>query len=324
MALTGPALIADIGGTNARFALAFPGEREARDALVLRCADYAGPEQAARAYLERTAPARRPMRGAFAFAGPITGDRVAMTNHAWSFSIAEVERSLGFEHLAVVNDFIAVAMAVPRLAPEDVTVIGPALAGQHGMPIGVLGPGTGLGVSVLVPAGQRYLALATEGGHATLPAVTEREWAVIRKLQGLFGHVSVERCLSGPGLVNLYNALAALDGREPDNLTPGDVSERGLDGSDPHCAEALRMFFALMGSAAGNLALSVGARGGIVLAGGILPRMTEAFAASDFRERFEAKGRFRAYLKDIPTTVMMHPYPAFLGLTELVSRATVA
>jgi glucokinase len=311
-----PGLIADIGGTNARFALAVPGE-EPRHALVLPCAEFAGPAEAAEAYLARVSPDQRPVRAAFAIAAAVTGDAVEITNNAWKFSIAETERRLGVERLQVVNDFTAVALCVPLLQQSHRVAIGGGAA-VPALPIGVLGPGTGLGVSALVPGAGTWHALATEGGHVTMPAANAREARVIDWLRGLYEHVSAERVLSGPGLMSLYSALNEIDGKEPLPYTPDVISAKGLDGSCPVCRETLQMFFAMLGTIAGNVALTLGARGGVYIAGGILPRMVEAFAASPFRARFEAKGRFHPYLAAIPTYLITHPYPAFLGLSGLV------
>lgn len=315
-----PGLIADIGGTNARFALAGP-DREPRHPLVLPCAEFAGPDEAAAAYLRRVAPGCRPARAAFAVAGPVAGDTVAMTNHVWRFSIEAVRESLGLASLQVVNDFTAVALAVPLLRPEHRVAVGGEGAPMAGTPIGVIGPGTGLGVSALVPReGGGWTTLAAEGGHVTMAPVDEREDAVLSWLRGLYGHVSAERVVSGPGLVNLYSALCELEDVEPEPLGPDQITHRGLKGENPLCAEAVRLFFAMLGTVAGNLALTLGARQGVYIAGGIVPRFVEALKASRFRERFEAKGRFRGYLAPVPTHVVTHPYPAFLGLAGLVGR----
>ncbi len=316
MADDAPGLIADIGGTNARFALVVPGE-DPKHALVLPCIDYAGPAEAARAYLHRVAPGCQPARAAFAVAGPVAGDHVAMTNHPWRFSAREVRDRLGAEHLDVVNDFTAVALSVPRLKAQDLVNVGGG-APIPDMPIAALGPGTGLGMSGLIPSSGGFTALVTEGGHATMPAADDRESQVLDWLRGLFDHVSAERVLSGPGLVNLYSALCELDGKEPEPMPPDQVSSQAIDGSCPICAEALAMFFAMLGTVAGNFALSLGARQGVYIAGGIVPRLKDAFLRSRFRDRFEAKGRFRPYLAAIPIHLIVHRYPAFLGLAALV------
>lgn len=316
-----PGLIADIGGTHVRFALVYPGETEPRDPLVLRCADYPSPNTAAEAYLTAVAPPVRPGRGAFAVASPVTGDVVDLTNYTWHFSIDDVRRILSFDRLEVVNDFTALALAIPHLTADDFTKLGGG-APVADTPIGIVGPGTGLGVSALVPTPDGgWVALATEGGHVTMAARTAREFAVLQWLDKQFDHVSAERVLSGPGLVNLYTALAAVNNRTPAYSSPDAISTRALDGTCPICGEALDMFFAMLGTVAGNLALSLGARGGIVIAGGIVPRLADAFAASQFRRRFEDKGRFKDYLAAIPCSLLTHPYPAFAGLTGLIRKS---
>ncbi|WP_142850035.1 glucokinase [Telmatospirillum sp. J64-1] len=312
-----PGLIADIGGTNARFALAWPGG-EVSDIKVFRCNEHQGPEVAAAVYLDEVKPPLRPVRAAFAVASPVTEDRVDLTNHPWSFSISGVRDHLGLDHLRVVNDFTAIALCVPHLTKKQRVRVGMAEHAVADAPIAVLGPGTGLGVSVLVPHGADWIALPTEGGHVTMPALTAREAAVIEVLSREFGHVSAERMISGPGLTNIYHALCTLENKPRKHLSPGMVSERALDETDPICMEALQIFFAMFGTVAGNMALSVGARGGVYVAGGIIPQLMTAFLASDFRARFEAKGRFQDYLAQIPVFVITHPYPAFLGLGGLV------
>lgn len=312
------ALIADIGGTHARFALVDAAGYVGQP-MVMRCADHAGPAQAAQAFLAAQDGGVHLRRAAFAVASPIIGDSVDLTNSAWHFSIAQVRRDLGLERLDVINDFTAVALSVRHLAPEHLLKVGGGVAAA-GCPIAVLGPGTGLGVSALVPdSSGQWTALATEGGHVTLAAANAHEDAVLDWLRQRFGHVSAERILSGPGMVNLYEALAALRGVPAAYSTPDAISQRGQDGSCPLCRETLDLFFAMLGNVAGNLALSVGARGGVFIAGGILPRMQGAFAQSDFRRRFEDKGRFQTYLSPIPTWLVIHPQPAFAGLAGLVA-----
>ncbi len=313
-----PALIADIGGTHVRFALVTPGQAPA-ETVVMRCSDYVGPAEAAKAYLRAVAPGVVPLRAAFAVASPVAGDRVELTNSPWSFSIAATGAALGLERFAVVNDFAAVALSTPYLGPDDLVGIGGGGA-VAGAPVAALGPGTGLGVSALVRGEDgRWVALATEGGHVTMAAFDAREAELLAWLRHRFGHVSAERVLSGPGLVSLYEAVAARNGRQPVYNTPDAISQRALDDTCAVCRETLDSFFAMLGTVAGNLALTLGARGGIYLAGGILPRMADAFAASGFRVRFEAKGRFQPYVASIPTWLVVHPQPAFAGLAGLVT-----
>lgn len=313
-----PGLIADIGGTHARFALVRPGE-QASDALTVRCADYRTPEDGIEAYLRSVAPPDRPTRAVFAVAGAIDGEDVAMTNHPWSISSRNLRENLDLADLTLINDFVAVALSVPHLSDEYLIQVGGG-AVRAGMPKGVIGPGTGLGVSALAPAGEGWIPLATEGGHVTLAPADEVENTVLASLRKKIGHVSAERFVSGPGLVNLYVAMCQLENR-PALYTSADmISRRALEGSCNQCKEALEMFFAMLGTVAGNLALTLGARGGIYLAGGILPRMIEAFQASGFRRRFEDKGRFHDYVAAIPTFVITHPFPAFVGLARMVDE----
>lgn len=320
-AMPRPALIADIGGTNVRFALVAGGAPEAL--RVLHTADYPHIAAAVRAYLDQAAPATAPAAAAFAVASPVAGDDVRMTNRDWSFSIDRLRQDLGLETLHVINDFAAIALAVPHLGAEDVARIGGGAAAE-GAPIAVIGPGTGLGVSLLVRTPGCWTPVATEGGHVTLAAADDREAEVIAHLRRRFGHVSAERALSGPGLVNLHAALAAIAGQAEQAAAvaePTDITARALAGSDPLCRDAVAMFCAMLGTVAGDLALSLGAQGGVYIAGGIVPDLGALFAATDFRARFEAKGRFKGYMAAIPTFVITMAQPAFTGLAALLEEA---
>ena len=315
-------LIADIGGTNARFALA-DADGTYRHARVLQCDDHRDLGAACQAYLADVARGDRPRRAAMAIASPVTGDRVAMTNHRWSFSIAETRDRLGLDDLRMLNDFAAVAHALPHLGRADLVPVGGGQA-VTGAPIAVLGAGTGLGVAGLIPTGRGWRTVESEGGHVTMPAMTDREAAVLAILRGRFGHVSAERLLSGPGLLNLHQALEQVDGTAAAEAgEPSDVTGRALDGSCPRSVAALAMFAEMLGTVAADLALTLGARGGIYLAGGIVPRISDFLLASGFRSRFEDKGRFEPYLAGIPTFAIIHPLPAFVGLAHLVAEGDV-
>ena len=313
-------LVGDIGATNARFGLVAPGGTLLHS-NTYACDDFATIDDAIGAYLDTRGDLPMPRVGALAIAAAITSDEIRMTNHPWSFSVRVLRDRLGFERLVVINDFTAVAMAVPLLAETDRLPVGGGAPRAH-RTIAVLGPGTGLGVSGLVPAGSEWIALSGEGGHVTMAPVSERENAVLDLMRARFDHVSAERCISGPGLVNLYNSLAALDGVPAAPYTPAQITDPEIGQQDPLCREATAMFCAMLGTVAGNLALSLGAQGGVYIAGGIVPKLGSRFAESEFRERFEAKGRMRPYLAAIPTYVITHRLPAFLGcaaeLTKLV------
>ncbi|MGA2124673.1 MAG: glucokinase [Xanthobacteraceae bacterium] len=315
-------LVGDIGATNARFALVGPDDGAFRRVRVLACDHYATLEQAIRRYLdEELAPAGLPRveAAAIAVAAPITGDQVTLTNHPWSFSIRELRGSLGLDRLVVVNDLAAMAAAAPRLEPDQLSQVGGG-APAAGAPSGVIAPGSGLGAAAIVPTGDGWEALPGEGGHVTMAPATPRESAVLERMRSRFDHVSAERVVSGPGLVNLYNTLCELDGVPAASYTAPQITDAEIGEHEPYCREAVDMFCAMLGTLAGDLALTLGARGGIYIAGGIVPKLGSAFAASGFRRRFEDKGRLRAYLTAIPTWVIIHPFPAFPGLVALLTK----
>lgn len=307
-------LIADIGGTNARFALAdgngFFEEK------IFKCADYSGPAEAARAYLDAVRPEKMPHTAAIAIAAAVTGDLIEMANHHWRFSIADMQKTLGLAHLSVMNDFKAIALAIPHLKPHCLRQIGTGRV-QPQAPIGIIGPGTGLGVASLVWDGTRYRAVPGEGGHVTMPSRTQREFDVFQEImrEKTYHHISAERVCSGKGLVNIYNALRALDGRgDLPERTPEEISKAAISGACGLCHEALSLMIGFLGTIAGNLALTIGAHGGIYIAGGIVMQLGEYFYESDFRKQFTSKGRLEDYLAPIPTFVITHSFPAFVGL----------
>lgn len=302
-------LLADIGGTNARFALSESGGRPYA-IHAEPCAQHPSLEEAIAAYLERVQA--RPQRAAVAVAMALTGDRVQMTNHVWSFSIAAARARLGLKQLLVLNDFTALALAIPHLQASERRQIGGGAAVADA-PIALIGPGTGLGMSGLIPAGERYIPLQSEGGHATYGAATKRETQILAELGKRFNHISAERLISGPGLVNLYQALAAIEGLPADPLTPPEISARALAGACRLCQEALDTFCVMLGTAAGNLVLTLGARGGVYIGGGIVPRLHDYFSRSPFRASFEHRGRFSAYLAAVPSYVILAEHPALLG-----------
>ncbi len=310
-----PRLIADIGGTHARFALA-QGEA-VREEAALACTDFAGPLEAARKFLDDVKiESGRLREAAFAIAAPIAGaDQINMTNVHWRFSVSELRRQLGLRRLIVLNDFTALAMSVRYLPADELIHAGGEQTAPRA-PIAVLGPGTGLGVSGLIPAGEHWVPLQGEGGHVSLAPDNDREVALLQQLWRRYGHVSAERVISGPGLVNLYEAICAVERKEPQSLQPVDIMQRGVEGRCPMCAEALRTFCGLFGSVTGNLVLTLGALGGVYIGGGIVPRMGEYFMRSPFHERYLGKGRYRDYLAPVPIRIITAPHPAFVGLAH--------
>ena len=311
----GARLLADVGGTNARFAWqAGPGGLIDQQ-ITLPTAAYPGIADAIRDYLQRIARAAPPACS-IAIANPVVGDAVRMTNHHWSFSIEALRQEIGLQRLLVVNDFTALALALPALQPEELRQVGGGSA-QPAAPIGLIGPGTGLGVSGLLPDGHGgWVPLQGEGGHITLAGRTPRERAVLERIEARYGHASAERAVSGQGLVDVYRSLCELDRPQapPPALSAAEISAAALAEDDPLAREAVLLMCAFLGTAAGNLALTLGALGGVYIGGGIVPRLGEAFARSDFRERFESKGRFRELLARIPVYVIhAERSPALLG-----------
>jgi glucokinase len=315
----GARLLADIGGTNARFALETgPGRFEAIE--VLACQDHATLADAMRAYLAlpQAAALHESIRhAAIAIANPITGDQVRMTNHHWAFSIEALRRECGFDTLVVVNDFSALARSLPHLGEHKLQVGGGVPVADA--PLGLLGAGTGLGVSGLIPSAAGWTALRSEGGHVSFSPVNELEVAILQYAWREFEHVSAERLLSGAGVELIYRALSDRAGR-PDSLAAPEISRRALSGECALCDEVLEAFCGMLGTIAGNLAVTLGAQGGVYIGGGIVPRLGERFLQSSFRRRFEQKGRFSAYLAQVPTYVITAQYPAFLGVSAILSE----
>jgi glucokinase len=311
-----PRLVADLGGTHCRFALAFPDE-PLEQGRTVDDPGFRSPADAASAYLSMLpAGSPRPVEAVFAVAAPVAGDLVRFTNRNWTFSVEETGRQLGLAQLRVINDFEAVAHALPALGPADCAKLGGGDAAA-GAPMAAIGPGTGLGVAALLQAGGRRIALSSEAGHLSFAPQDETDLAVWRVLKARFGRVSAERLLSGPGLVNLHSALAIVRGVSAPQLAPADVTERGCAGRDPLCAEVLQRFSGLLGSYAGDIALAFAARGGVYLGGGIAPKLGFGFNAAAFREGFVAKGRLRPYLEPIPAYLIRLDGLPLLGAAEV-------
>lgn len=316
-----PRLLGDVGGTNARFAWQAHAGAALSAVATHPCRDFASLHEAIVHHL-RLHGLGAPRACGIGIANPITGDQVRMTNHHWSFSIDGLQAALGVRRLVVVNDFTALALAIPSLPADDLKPLGGGQA-VAGTPVALIGPGTGLGVSGLVPAPDGTpTALTGEGGHVTLAPADDDEAAVVDRLRRRFGHASAERALSGPGLVNLYEAACALAGGTALPIGAAEVIERARGGTDTACRRALDHFCALLGSVAGNLALTLGARGGVYIGGGIAPRLLDELRASRFRERFEGKGRMQPWLAAVPTVVIASPVsPALAGVSRALDLA---
>jgi|SRR5450830_409931 len=316
-----PRWLGDIGGTNARFGWQEHEGAAISHVQVLPCAEHPSLLEAAQSYLKQQGLSAPPC-AAFGIANPVTGDTVAMTNHDWAFSVSALREGLGIARFLLLNDFTALALSLTQLPQALKHQVGGGQAAAH-CAIGLIGPGTGLGVSGLLPLGyqNKWIPISGEGGHVSLSATTDLEFAAIQHLQKRYGHVSAERVISGAGLVDLYHALCDLkDGQGREITTPADVMARAHDVPSSTANQALDMFCGFLGSVAGDLALTLGARGGIYIGGGIVPRLGERFETSPFRARFEDKGRFKHYLQDIPTWVIQSPVsPALQGASQALS-----
>ena len=316
-----PRLLGDVGGTNARFGWQSREGAALARIHVLPCADYADIALAIEAYLA-CAGVSAPAAACIGIANPVTGDHVSMTNHHWSFSICALQQRLSLQKLKVINDFTALAMSIPDIPTAHLIQICGGKA-EPNASIALIGAGTGLGVSGLIPTVDKcnWLPIAGEGGHSTLAVQTLIEFQVIEIIRRRYGHVSAERVLSGQGLTDLYSALCELKSlplQVP--LSPAAISNLALMEQETLALEALDLFAGFLGSVAGNLALTLGARGGVYLGGGIVPHWLGWFEQSSFKSRFIAKGRFENYLKKIPVWVINAPHsPALWGAARLLS-----
>ena len=307
-------LLGDIGATNARFALlsngnlktihSFEGAKfgQFTDVLAMFIKEHCRPNQIHRTLL--------------AVAGPVKDERVVLTNSTWVVDAGELQTAFGFQ-VRIVNDFEAVAFSLPSLTSNDLTAIGGGRP-EAGAPMAALGPGSGLGVACLIGGSEKGVVIASEGGHATLAGTCEQEDRIVDHLRKRFGHVSAERAISGSGLENIYQAIAALEGLDVPPRNATEITRTALSGECQLARRSLHTFCAFLGSFAGNVALTFGARGGLYIAGGISPRILDFIVHSEFRKRFEAKGRFREYLAAIPSYVITHPATALIGLKSLV------
>lgn len=312
------ALLADIGATNARFALLNGTEIGALATLAV--ADYASPVEAARAFLAGPGEGNVPQRALIAAAGPLANGRIVLTNAAWTVDAERIRQGLDLAEVQVLNDFEALGWSLPALQPDDIVTLGVCDPAGKGT-MAVMGPGSGFGLAAMAFGPNGETVLVTEGGHATLSSENRREDAIILALREQLHHVSVERVLSGPGLVQLYHAIAMVDGTTIPQRSSSEIVSHALAGDCKVSAETLELFCAFLGSVAGNVALTLGARGGLFIGGGIALRFTDFLRRSAFRERFEAKGRMSAYLNRIPTAVIVRPNPAFLGLSYLARES---
>lgn len=301
--------VADVGGTNIRLAQIEDGKLSHIKKYL--CSEYATIKDVIQSYFSEY-PELTFSAGCLGVACPVTSDEISMTNNHWKFSIAKLQASLSLDWLGVINDFTAVAYAVTVLTDEQKVKVGPGqdITSEN---IGVFGPGTGLGVKHLTHTNNGWLALDGEGGHVDFAPVDEIDIAIWQFLTDKLGHASAEEVMSGRGLVHIYQAIAKYNSVEAPLDDPADITEQALDGSCALSVATLKQFCKILGSFAGNIALNMGTRGGVYIGGGIAPRFTNFIKESDFRMRFEAKGRFRDYVADIPTFIITEPDHGLIG-----------
>ena len=316
-------IVADVGGTNARFGLADAESHQLRITRHYTVAEHSQFVDALGHFLADVAAAGEwtacPDSGCFALACPIVGDAMKFTNSPWMVVRDEVATALGGANVDLINDFAAVGHAIASLGPQDWVEIGGGTVDPHA-PVAVLGAGTGLGVCSVVPVGARHHVIAGEGGHVDYAPVDAVEMGILQQLSAEFGRVSAERVLSGTGIENIHRALCSMRGQQPQARSAANISASAVAGSDPLATEVLEIFCRGLGSVAGNLALTLGARGGVYIAGGVVPRFIEFFRHSGFMSRFLAKGRFESYLREIPVRVVIKQD---LGLAGAVNKLTL-
>ncbi|CAM4425697.1 glucokinase [Pseudoalteromonas ostreae] len=311
-----PILVADIGGTNARFALITAFDLQKKQFVIeynitFPSANFGSLEAAITHYLSQVSHIQ-PRRACLAVAGPIKVGQVHLTNLGWHFSVAQVKAEFNLAQLEVINDFAAFAYAAPYLDPQQNIAVKAGQADTDAN-IAVMGPGTGFGAACLVRTSQSSAVLSCEGGHITLASVSELDTQLIIELRKLLPHVSVETVFSGPGIAHLYQAMAAAKGVDAKNLTAAQISELANSGECAICDATLNQFCDWIGSVAGDLALAFGALGGVYIGGGILPRMQARLLASRFVERFGAKGIMSQYVSQIPVTLVTQDNIPLIG-----------
>lgn len=311
------ALVADIGGTNIRLGVADLSDLSISDIVTYQCQDFTNVELAIERYFEQTG--HQVTQACIDVATAVTGDQVSLTNNHWSFSQQALQAKFGWQHLRVINDFTAIAMSVPHLTDEQKIQIGGDLP-QQNKPIAIYGAGTGLGVAHLVHTGDKWLAIDGEGGHVDFAPIDQDEINVLQQLQKKYTRVSAEQILSGSGLVQIYQALCAAEDIETKYTAAAEITQQALSSNDQMAVRSLQLFCRALGSFGGNLALTVKALGGVYIAGGIVPRFIEYVKNSDFRTRFDAKGRFGSLIETIPVYVVTEAQPGLIGCAAYLQQ----
>lgn len=311
-------LVADIGGTNIRLGIA-RANGEVNEITVYQCRDFDSLQAVVEHYLADNHISDSKINACFAIACPVENDLIQMTNLPWQFSKSELKEQLNLNKLLVINDYTAIAYAVPFLTEQQKVQIGAGEA-QTGKPISICGPGTGLGVANVVSVAGKWIALSGEGGHVDFAPIDETEVKIFEYLSQKYAHVSYEQLLSGLGIEQIYQALVSIKGVDLPELSASEISEKALSNDCSVCLETLEQFCKILGSFAGNLALTLASFGGVYIAGGIVPRFIEFFNQSEFRSRFESKGRLAQFNQNIPTFVITESQPGILGASAYLRQ----
>ena len=319
MAADKPYIVADVGGTNARFGLVRPNGTDVYNTETLQVRDFDHISEAFRSFINKQ-NLTNPVQACVALAGPVEGDQVQLTNGDWAFSVEQTRVGLGLQKLLLVNDFKAQAAAIPYIKDDQLFLLGGKQPVEDRFKV-IVGPGTGLGVAGASKTKDGFLIVQGEGGHIGLSPTTDREIEVHKKLLQQYGRVSAERIICGSGLRNLYQTLQELNKDPKGTMTEAEVVAHALEGDDPVCVEALDIFLAYLGAVAGDLALTFGALGGVYIAGGIAPRVKDYVIGSQFRHRFEAKGRLSHMIKDVPTYLVMSKHAGLIGAAVCLNEA---
>ena len=322
MTLNNSLLIGDIGGTNARFAIANEDAPGFTSQQTYQCADFPTVIDAIRHYLDQTA-VQSPKTICLAVAGPVVDEQVKLTNNPWTISASELRQAFGIEAVRLLNDFEAIAYSVPYISTDDLIPIGnlkPSLLDSSHYTVAVLGPGTGLGAVGLRRYEEHYIALVSEASHGGFAPETDEQLELLTVMRERFGRVSSERLVSGSGLENLYWGLTQINGENRSQLSAREIVQASIDESDALASKAVGLFYEILGQVAGDLALTLGAKDGIYIAGGISQRYPQALVNSQFRSGFESKGRHRVLMERIPTQLIMHKQPGLLGASSFAQR----
>lgn len=311
------ALVADVGGTNIRLAIADLADFSLTDIINYQCIDFDNIDGAIDKYIEETG--HKFEYACIDVACPVVGDEVNLTNNHWCFSQTNLTTRFNLSKLVVINDFTAIAMSVPFIPEDNKVQIGGAEA-MSDKPIAIYGAGTGLGVAHLVHTGEKWLPLSGEGGHVDFAPVDDVEVAVLMQLQKKYKRVSAEQVLSGLGLVQIYQSLCAIEQLEQQNYEPADITKKALAKEDPLAEQTLQIFCRILGGFGGNLALNLATFGGVYIAGGIVPRFIDYLKQSEFRKRFDSKGRFDQFVGKIPVYIVTEEQPGLIGCAAYLKQ----